>query len=245
MNKRRLAIVSVWVLLLPSLVWGQEPESQKLETSWHDYTPALYTAGRYALGAGALIGLAAMQSVVESKLRGYGSLAKMGHYIFYPLTMSVSLVTLTPFQSWLGHYIHGVLAPAENKDEEKGDDYTLEGLWFRTYQAYSMNAQMSRNVVMALNTMSFLYLERVMLHLSAGRYEAAVDTQAHFFRMAKKYYAEIGFTSPVWDEVFIPHARPIWKPYRDSDLCRDLDEQLIPEARTLMLEKTLQCGEFE
>ena len=110
MNKRLSVMLILLLLILPFSTSGHRPVQDQGEQGeqGRDRSYLLHTAGRYALGAGLLIGVAALQSIVENQLQGYGPLARMGHYLFYPLTMSISLVTLTPFLSWFRHAIHGI-----------------------------------------------------------------------------------------------------------------------------------------
>ncbi len=238
MNSQRLSVVALLICLLSHSCYGATAD--KTQTSYSDIAR---TVSRYAIGAGALIGLAALQSVIESKLENYGPLAKTGQYIFSPLTTSIALMTLTPFQSWFGKYIHAALAPAEGSEQNQGDDVSLEGLWFKTYQTYSMNAQMSRNVVMALNTMTFLYLDRVQQLLAAGDLNAAYTTQNHFFLMTRKYYGEISFQSPIWEDVFVPHARLVWKDYCHDSVCIMKSNDFVEGAHELFFGKVLGCAQ--
>ncbi len=200
--------IIIFNLSIISPLLGQENKNSD------EYTQSLYAAGRFVLGFSFLVGIATAQSFVSQQVSDYPLLNSAANYVFMPLTLSFSMLTLTPLQSWVGKYLHGAFAPPDNVKEKALPEDSLEGLWFRTYQAYSMNAQMSRNVVLALNTLSFFYLDRVQSCLESGQVKAGLYTQIHFFQMAEKYFAEVPFQSPIWEDVFIPHAKIVWGKYQ-------------------------------
>ena len=225
-NSGLMIFLMILSLLTTSVAKAQDGVDEKASGN---YKQTLYVAGRFVLGFGLLVGAATTQSAIGQRLSSSPLLCNAVNYVFTPLTVALSMLTITPLQSWVGKYIHGAFAPPESVSEKTLPEDGLEGLWYRTYQSYSMNAQMSRNVVLALNTLSFFYLDRVQKFLEAGQIEAGLYTQIHFFRMAERYFAEIPFQSPIWEDVFIPHAKIIWDKYKEEAV-RQVDKDDLSES---------------